>query len=344
MQKAKSEEKRHHHHRSTSHVSEQCHEKDCSNTETKHISRKHKNSIKKKAVKKKHTKRSSTRAAASASQATKTSEKRTDKKYSPSTASKFKKFLLSPSLDPFVQRDSKQNGQRRIDKAPRTQHDSSSRTTDKPASSSFKGSPKQKRIEEFQNSCKGHQAKDVAAKRSLFTDATFLSASNKNESSSPAKDCTSRSSSGLLKEGEGDTSLPPKPAQPPSAQDQILAQKFVPFKFRIPKKPQLRTTLSSGTNDDYISSNKTPEKKSENKLPEGEVLKKKPEIETVHPCGSCGYSCNSSSERQDGRSSSSVQLPLPGVTNTTPCYDQVITSIPIFIYFFLFYLFISISH
>lgn len=243
------------------------------------------------------------------------SEERTDKKYSQTTSSKLNKFQMSPSLDPVVQKDQKQNGERRKDAASKTQPDN------KPASSSFMESPKQKSREETQNSCKGHQAKDLPVKRSLFTDAKGLSVSDKNKSSPSAKDCTSGSSSSLWKEvpltGEGDIPVPPKPAQPSSTQNQQLAQKFVPFKFRIPKKSQPRTAPSSDANGNHISSNKTPEKKYENKLPESEVLKRKPELETVHPCGSLGDSCNSSS--------SSVQLPPSGVTNIKPCYDQVMT-------------------
>ncbi|XP_017276073.1 transcriptional protein SWT1 [Kryptolebias marmoratus] len=313
---------------STSTVSVHLHEKSCSSKEEKHNSSRYKNTSKHMTGEKDHSRPSSTRDTASASQATNMLKDRTDKKYSLGTSSKLEKLQVSPSPSTVLQKDQKQKGQRRngsAEEPSRTQHDNGTRKTTRTDFSSCKDSPKQRSRGEIKNSCKSYQAKDLLAKWSLCTDAKDLSASDRNRSSSPAKHRSSEISSQLWKKVpltcESDTPVPPKPA-PSSAQKQMLNQKFVPFKFRIPKTRLPRPAQSTDGNYNNVTTNKNPEKTYKNKLPKTEVLKKEPDLETVQPCNSLKASFNSSYEQQDKRSPSPAQLLPVGDTNIQQCYDQ----------------------
>ncbi|XP_061594737.1 transcriptional protein SWT1 isoform X2 [Cololabis saira] len=246
-----------------------------------------------------------------------------------SQRSQSKRQQKSPELDLTEQEDKSKSVKKlrsKSEEPSRNDNESSTIKSCEPTTSIFKDSLEQKRKELVQR--KSLQVKEVMAKSSLFTDSKYTSASFTENSITSANRTTSESRSKELKSEpstseNGSSSSSEKAKQLSAAQKQALSLKFVPFKFRIPKKVWPKPIRGNIVEKrDAISSNK--DLKHETKPPDSGCLTIKAKPETVQEVPSCSDSIpNFPFEKQDKSSSVSVQLPPPDDPNSEPLNDQM---------------------
>ncbi|KAM4548424.1 transcriptional protein SWT1 isoform 2-T2 [Odontesthes bonariensis] len=305
-------------------VSAAFHEEDSSSKAKKYISAKDSTVRKSKAVECGLSKPLNTSNAASFPHKTeKASEERSDKK-----SSKLKRQRMSPSLGSTKQKDQKRGEQRRkckTEEPSSTENDNNTIQTRETASSFINHSAEERRRELFKDMCKSHQVKKLKSKRSLSTDTKNISASITETSSSSVKHTTSESSSKVLKNvsttGVSETPVSHNTAQSSSTAKQMLSLKFVPFKFKIPKKVQPRPLQRSGENNAAVSANKNL--KQGNKLSVSGDLLRKVEQKIAQQARTClDVTPDFPVEEQDKKSALSDQLPPTADTSPEPEYDQ----------------------
>nr|XP_015826441.2 transcriptional protein SWT1 [Nothobranchius furzeri] len=226
----------------------------------------------------KHLKSSNSSNAASASRETKIAKERTGKISS-----------RGGSLGLSVLDVLKQSVKKKAENPSRTRCDNSNSRTRGPASAIFKDFPQQKSREKVENSHVRHQAKELLAKRSPSKNSHDLSACVSDKSSSSAKHPTSGSNSELWKTVTS-TCKRESPASQmttslPHTGKEKLSQKFLPFKFRIPKKSQTKPGEKSERNNNVTSTNQKVENTHfSKKLLDSGLLERKPELKSAQSC------------------------------------------------------------
>lgn len=259
----------------------------------------------------------------------KASEDRLDKTSSTRSPSKSKRQQRSPTASLSQQEDKRRSEESRRSKTeerPRTENESRTVKTCERTTSVSKDSLEPRRREMLENVSLSHQVKELPAKNSSYTSSKNASASSAERSVPSAKPTPSVSSLKEVKSdaaaSEGDTPASGKTAQPSSMQKQSLFLKFVPFKFRIPKKAKPKLIHSTFENRDTYATNKNV--KHEIKPSNSKDLIIKTKQAAVEPVLSCSDETPTfPREEQDKSSSLSVQLPPPGDASAEPWNDQV---------------------
>ncbi|XP_041863028.1 transcriptional protein SWT1 isoform X2 [Melanotaenia boesemani] len=271
-----------------------------------------------------------TRVAASVAQTEETSKDRSDKNPSQGSPSKLKRQQnLSPSFGV-----TKQESQRQVvrekkclpEKPQKDGNDSSIIKTLETVSSSSKDSSQQKNRESVKGISKSSPVTEPKFKKSLCTGTKNDSASITEKSSTSTKHTTSENSSKAMKyvisASKSDTPVPHETAQSSSTL-QIYSQKFVPFKFKIPKKVRpipSHTAGKTSENHDAVTTNTYLKKKNEHS--HSGTLMKKVEQDVIQPASSCFSGTPKFQSVQQDKESLSGQHPSTGDTNTKPQYDQ----------------------
>ncbi|KAM6921964.1 transcriptional protein SWT1 [Xenentodon cancila] len=261
----------------------------------------------------------------------KASKDKSDQKSSQRSPSKSKRQQKSPRLGLTEQEDKRKSVKRRkykAEEAPRTDNESSTTKTWESTTSFFKDSLEQKGEELLRN--KSFQVKELMAKSSSSTDSKYTSASLPESSMTSAKHAPSESSFKELKSdtstSESDTSFSEKTERLSAAHKQALSLKFVPFKFKIPKKVWPKPIRSTFEKRDANSTNK--DLKRETKPSNSGDLTIKAKQGTAQGAAQEQPSCSDSIpnfqfEKQDKSSSVSVQLPPADDPNSEPSNDQM---------------------
>ncbi|KAM9762200.1 transcriptional protein SWT1 [Menidia menidia] len=251
-----------------------------------------------------------------------TSKQRSDKK-----SSEFKRRQMSPSLDSTEHEDQKEGEQRwesiGVESSP-TGNDSCTTKTQETDSSFINHYVESRNRQLFKEMCESHEQKKMKSKNRSSTDTKHIPASISEASSSSVPQTTSESNSNVLKNVSG-TCVSNTPAsnstgQPLTPLKQMLSQKFVPFKFKIPKK--VRPRPHTGENSDATSTD--CKVKHGNTLSVPQDLLRKVEQKIARQARSClDVTTNIPSEKQDKKSSSSGRVPPTDDAKAEPEYDQM---------------------
>lgn len=264
----------------------------------------------------------------SASLLDRTTEKKlkdkSDKRCSEGSYSKLKKQQMSYKLEASDHRAHRQGLERknRSAREPSTVScDSSNIKTQEPTSSHNKNFPKWSGMERVQNTIRSHQfnrSSCMDAKKSPTTVPVKSLFSPRLSEANPSKWKSFTSTHVKQKTAS------PKPLHPSSTPKTIDALKFVPFKFRIPRKVQAELARSSGGNDNIVSLNQNVELSCSKGG--SEVVVKKSELAKVKPCRSLASPSSSPCKDQTKTSSLPEQVlperPPAGDANCS--FDQVI--------------------
>ncbi|XP_020558095.1 transcriptional protein SWT1 isoform X2 [Oryzias latipes] len=248
----------------------------------------------------------------------KTSKVLADKCFSVRGPSIAKKRRMSPTVGSTEQGNQRHHVEKKA-KSSRTEADSSITKDQDPSSTGCEDSahPKTKLPE---NTSKIHQEKELTTDTSLSTAPLKISPTFTQNSFKTVNLTTTESSSGVW------SNLPESPVSDASVSPQIseslsdkrlrLSQKFVPFKFKIPK--QVRPHFQQSKDHSKGAVLKT--EPSDSKV----ILTKVKQVDTLPEHSSLDDTPNSQIEEQENGSASADKLPAANEDNTEHMYDQCV--------------------